>query len=64
MEIFLDPHTLDRILARLIDRFEYSSSGGMCWMNNPWNPILTSAVIAAIIAWLPTGRFQVAYWEP
>src|SRR6266404_7309635 len=58
----------DGVHAVVITGIDSAISGGMCWMNNPWGnkdrPILTSAVIAAIIAWLPTGQFQVAYWEP
>lgn len=52
--------------AVVITGIDSGVSGGMCWMNNPWGnkdrPILTSAVIAAIVAWLPTGAPQCAYW--
>ncbi len=54
--------------AVVITGIDTAAGPGTCWMNNPWGnkdrAVLTSAVVAAITAWLPTGQFQVAYWEP
>ena len=52
--------------AVVITGYDSAVNSGQCWMNNPWGNkdrgILASAIIAAIIAWRPTGQFQVSYW--